>query len=52
MVKEKEKMMEMNDFRDFLNQALNMKRTVYRSFVIRMALKAFKLQKEGVDIYL
>ena len=42
----------MNDFRDFLNQALNMKRTVYRSFVIRMALKAFKLQKEGVDIYL
>lgn len=42
----------MNNFRDYFNQTLNMKRTVYRSFIIRIVLKAFKLKKDGINIYL
>ena len=41
-----------DEFRNYFNQALNMKRTVYRSFIIRIVLKAFKLKKDGINIYL
>lgn len=37
--------------RHYLNNELNMTRTVYKSFVIRIILKAFKLKSEGINIY-
>lgn len=39
-------------FRIFLNEKFQMKRTVYRSFIIRITLKAFKLEKNGFNISL
>lgn len=39
-------------FRDFLNMKLNMKRTVYRSYIIRVVLKAYKIELEGTNINL
>lgn len=42
----------MSLIRTHFNSILDMKRTVYRSFIIRMVLKAYKLEKEGTDIYL
>ncbi|CYV63051.1 TPA: hypothetical protein ACHVIQ_001982 [Streptococcus suis] len=42
----------MYEIRDHFNKVLKMKRTVYRSFIIRMILKAYKLEKQGTDIYL
>lgn len=39
-------------FRDFLNKKLNMKRTVYRSYIIRVVLKAYKIELEGTNINL
>ena len=42
----------MYNIRDYFNGILGMKRTVYRSFIIRMVLKAYKLEKEGTNIYL
>lgn len=39
------------DFRRSFNSELQMKRTVYRSYIIRMSLKAYKLEKEGINIY-
>lgn len=37
--------------REFLNLELSMKRTVYKSFIIRIMLKAYKLDLEGYNIY-
>ncbi|HGP7985498.1 TPA: hypothetical protein ACLWYO_000112 [Streptococcus pneumoniae] len=42
----------MSYIRDHFNYILDMKRIVYRSFIIRLVLKAYKLEKEGTDIYL
>lgn len=42
----------MESFRIFLNEKLQMKRTVYRSFIIRITLKAFELEKNGFNISL
>ena len=42
----------METFRIFLNEKLQMKRTVYRSFIIRITLKAFELEKNGFNISL
>lgn len=42
----------MSHIRNHFNSILDMKRTVYRSFIIRMVLKAYKLKKEGTNIYL
>lgn len=42
----------MESFRIFLNEKLQMKRTVYRSFIIRITLKAFELEKNGFNICL
>lgn len=39
-------------FRDFLNMKLNMKRTVYRSYIIRVVLKAYKIELDGTNINL
>lgn len=39
-------------FRNFLNKKLNMKRTVYRSYIIRVVLKAYKIELEGTNINL
>lgn len=41
----------MDEFKEFFNQKLGMKRTVYRSFIIRIILKAFRLQKDGIKIH-
>lgn len=41
----------MYEIRDHFNKVLKMKRTVYRSFIIRMILKAYKLERQGTDIY-
>ncbi|WP_281203180.1 hypothetical protein [Cytobacillus kochii] len=41
----------MEKLRDFLNSQLGMKRTVYKSFIIRIVLKAYKLNLEEHDIY-
>lgn len=48
----KETINTMYNIRDYFNGILGMKRTVYRSFIIRMVLKAYKLEKEGTNIYL
>ena len=40
-----------DEFRDFFNVELKMKRTVYRSFIIRIVLKAYKLEQENYNIY-
>ncbi len=42
----------MESFRIFLNEKLQMKRTVYRSYIIRITLKAFELEKNGFNISL
>ncbi|HFR3206898.1 hypothetical protein ACJBYS_08855 [Streptococcus suis] len=42
----------MYEIRDHFNKVLDMKRTVYRSFIIRMILKAYKLEKQSTNIYL
>lgn len=42
----------MDEFKEFFNQKLGMKRTVYRSFIIRIILKAFRLQKDGIKIHI
>lgn len=42
----------MESFRIFLNAKLEMRRTVYRSFIIRIVLKAFELEKNGFNISL
>ncbi|HEM4457797.1 TPA: hypothetical protein U1Y97_002126 [Streptococcus suis] len=42
----------MYEIRDHFNKVLDMKRTVYRSFIIRMILKASKLEKQSTNIYL
>lgn len=42
----------MDEFKEFFNQKLGMKRTVYRSFIIRIILKAFRLQKDGINIHI
>lgn len=41
-------------FRKFFNTEpeLEIKRTVYRSFIIRMVLKTYKLEQESQNIYL
>lgn len=38
-------------FRKFFNKELEMKKTVYRSYVIRIVLKAFKLEQNAINIY-
>ena len=40
----------MSHIRNHFNSILDMKRTVYRSFIIRMVLKAYKLKNEGINI--
>lgn len=42
----------METFRIFLNEKLQMKKTVYRSYIIRITLKAFELEKNGFNISL
>ena len=42
----------MYEIRDHFNKVLDMKRTVYRSFIIRMILKAYKLEMQSTNIYL
>lgn len=42
----------MESFRIFFNEKLQMKRTVYRSFIIRITLKAFELEKNDFNINL
>lgn len=39
------------EIRTHLNELIKMKRTVYRSYIIRIILKAYKLEKSNFDIY-
>lgn len=39
------------ELRLHLNNELSMPRTVYKSFIVRITLKAFKLKSEGINIY-
>lgn len=40
----------LSDFVEYLNKELGMRRTVYRSFALRMLLKASKLEETGKTI--